>query len=102
MPNDPSLAEWLQKVQILHVHVCEYCVYMYYVMYTLHVLLSMCDEFPPIQPCPPPTMDLTLVSANQFVSSSCLASMQDHMVILTKSTEHAQSAAAAAAKSKFL
>lgn len=42
------------------------------------------------KPCPSPSMDLTLVSANQFVSSWCLASSQNHMVIVTKSSEHAQ------------
>ena len=45
----------------------------------------------PLQPCPSPTMDLTLVSASKFVNSYCLAASQDHMVVVTKSTEHAQS-----------
>lgn len=41
------------------------------------------------QPCPSPKMDLTLISANQFVSCCCLASSRHHMVVVTKSAESA-------------
>lgn len=50
------------------------------------------DEVP-LQPCPPPSVDLTLVCASQFVSSHCLASSPNHMVVLTKGSEPSQSSA---------
>ena len=50
--------------------------------------------FHTMQPCPPPSLDLTLVSDHKFFSSQChLVSSSNHMIILTKSytSEHAQS-----------
>jgi len=48
---------------------------------------------PALQPCPPPSLDLTLVSDHKFMSDECnLVSNADHMVVLTKiySTERAR------------
>ena len=43
--------------------------------------------FTPSQPCPHPSMDLMLVSANKFIGSCCLATSENHMIVLTKIVE---------------
>ncbi len=64
-----------------------YCVYISMINFT-RVLFHHT-----FQPCPPPLLDLTLVSAHKFVSNEChLVSSVDHMVVLTKiHTEHVRS-----------